>query len=561
MYKQENCPFQEMDFEFKKVGASNCGDATGSDGQLEACLTSENFDVKQFVRDVGVSYDSAREWNQHKKKIQGLADRTAQQLKQNVFKNYVLFIDSSKEISSLEAEMYQLSHYLHEQNVLTHSLQSLSIMESKSSVQDMERAEKQEQQHSISFLLETVEGGSIVTEVADRYLIHSGPLYEIDRESHRELGEVRAFLLNDSLMTASPVSKRRGPVRYTFQALYELDNMAIVDVKDTDSLKFSFKILMFPDSHLYQAERDEDKRQWIRVLERTKRKHKEEVDAAKREAIQRSRSESVEASLFSTYGKAFSKEPASVSMEKKQADMLMEDWIKEVPGTLDVYIEQREFDQAVDLILETKTFLKDFNDSHALRDVRARLNHRINRLSEVLMKELEASPSGSLRGGPRAARRAVGLLIQLGRSAKACILFLENYRQIIQRDLGDVKMEDSLNLYATNFASTFFTGLRNAATEFERAFDKNYGSYSSFIVWCNNLLKSFAEKSAKAIFSPNSKGITDGSLLSTITDCILSTMKECDALNDIGLDLSFALWDLYHPHLAQVCAAVVFMCE
>ena len=544
----------------KTGGSKNRGNAVGTDGQLEACMGTENFDVRQFVKDVAGSYDSAQEWNQHKKRVQNLADRTAQQLKQNVFKNYVPFIDSSKEISSLESEMYQLSHSLHEQTVLTRSLQALTVMEGKAAMQEMERAEKQEQQHSISFLLETVEGGSIVTEVADRYLIHSGRLYELDRETHKELGEVRAFLLNDSLMTAVPVSKRKGPVKYTFQALFELDNMAVVDIKDTESLTMSFKILMFPDSHLYQAESNEEKTSWIKVLEITKRKRKEEVDAVKKVAQDRSRSESLEASLLSNSLKVFQKTSSQVnSAEKKQAELLNEDWLKEVPENLDVFIEQREFEQAVDLILDTKAFLKDMTDSHALRDIRARLNHRINRLCDVLMKELETSPSGSLRGGPRAARRAVKFLIQLGRSAKACSLFLENYRQIIERDLNDVKMEDSLNLFATNFATTFFTGLKNAAIEFERAFDKNYGSYSTFIVWCKHLLEHFSKKSSKVIFSSSGGKATtsgEGSALSVITDCILSTMKECDSLNSIGLDLSFALWDLYNPYLAQVVPTV-----
>ena len=535
-----------MNFEFKKTGGSTAN-ATGSDADVESRLSAENFDVKQFIRDVSTKYDTSREWSQHRKRIQTLADRTAQQLKQNVFKNYVLFIDSSREISSLEAEMYQLSHHLHEQQALTHALQKTSIVESRLTKQNLEAAEKQEQQNSISFLLETVEGGSIVTEVPDRYLIHSGVLYSLDRESHRELGEIMAFLLNDSMMTALPVKKRRGPVKYSFQGLYELENMAVVDMKDTDTFKFSFKILMFPDSYLYQAESEEDKRKWIRMLENTKRKHKEEMEAAKRDAVRRSRAQSLQQStgFFSRL------RPSIVSSEYKQDNMLTEDWIKEVPENLDVYIAQREFDQAVQLILKTKSFIKDFNDSHALRDIRARLNHRINRLSEVLMKELEASPSGSLRGGPRAARRAVGLLIQLGRSAKACDLFLDNYHQIILRDINDVKMEGTVVLYITNFASTFFTGLQNAAIEFERAFNECYGSYSSFIVWCNKMLKLFAEKFAKAIFI-SEENPPKQYPLSTITDCVLSAVKECDNLNEIGLDLTFALWDLYHPYLAEV---------
>lgn len=542
-----------MEFEFKKAGGAQSGSATGSDSLIEVRLSSENFDVKQFVKDVAATYDTQREWSRHKRRVQDLAERTAMQLKQNVVKNYVLFIDTSKEISSLEAEMYQLSQYLHEQQDLTRSLQTLSIMENRTTMQDMESAEQQEQ-HSISILLETVEGGSIVTEVPDRYLVHSGTLYDLDRESYKELGEVRAFLLNDSLMTALSVSKLRGPVKYRFQDLYELENMAIVDVKDTDNLKFSFKILMFPDSHLYQAESEEDKRQWIQLLEGTKRKHKEEVDAAKRDAMKRLRGQSLDRSLEASTSSSFSKinVEATTPMcgDKKQMELLMDDWIKEVPENLDVCIAQREFDRAVELVLKTKAFIKGFNDSHALRDIRARLNHRINQLSDVLKKELEASPSGSLRGGPRAARRAVGLLIKLGRSAEACALFLKNYRQIILHDVEDVKMEGAINLYIANFAATFFTGLRNAATEFERAFDKNYGSYSTFINWCNNLLKLFSEKCATVIFRPEGNS---GYSLSTITDCILSTMKLSDALNDIGLDLSFALWDFYHPYLAEVC--------
>ncbi len=535
-----------MDYDFKKTSSYTAASAIGSDTQIESRLSSESFDVKLFVKDVSSQLDSSREWFQHKKRMQGVADRTAHQLKQNVFKNYTLFIDSSKEISSLESEMYQLSQFLHEQQALARNLQAFSIVNTKGSVQEMESPEKQEQL-SISFLLETVEGSSIVTEVHERYLVHSGQLYELDQQqTHKDFYDVRAFLLNDSLMTALRITKRRGPVKFKFQALYELENMAIVDVKDTDTMKFCFKILMFPDSHFYQAESEEEKRQWIRKLEATKSKHKEEVDAAKRDALKRLRNQSI----GSTGGRSLymNLEPVVVSAEQKQADMLMEDWIKEVPEKLDVYIAQREFDQAVELIMKTKAFIKGFTDTHAVRDVRIRLNHRVNFLSDILMKELETSPSGSLRGGPRAARRAVGLLIKLGRSAEACNLFLENYRQIIQRDMKDVKMEKTVILYATNLASTFFTGLRNAATEFERAFDENYGSYSSFIVWCNDILKIFAKKYADIIFSMDEGGYP----LSTITDCIFNTMKECESLNDIGLDLSFALWDLFHPYLAEV---------
>lgn len=50
------------------------------------------------------------------------------------------------------------------------------------------------------------------------------------------------------------ISGRRGPVKYRFQTLYELDNLAVVNVKDTNVVKNAFKLLMFPDTRLFQAE-------------------------------------------------------------------------------------------------------------------------------------------------------------------------------------------------------------------------------------------------------------------------------------------------------------------
>lgn len=47
---------------------------------------------------------------------------------------------------------------------------------------------------------------------------------------------------------------RRGPIKYKFQALYELDSLAVVNVRDAGHVKNAFKVLMFPDTRMYQAE-------------------------------------------------------------------------------------------------------------------------------------------------------------------------------------------------------------------------------------------------------------------------------------------------------------------
>lgn len=46
---------------------------------------------------------------------------------------------------------------------------------------------------------------------------------------------------------------RRGPARYKFQAQYDLDSLAVVNVRDLGSVRHAFKLLAFPDSRVFQC--------------------------------------------------------------------------------------------------------------------------------------------------------------------------------------------------------------------------------------------------------------------------------------------------------------------
>lgn len=492
-------------------------------GGLQSDLSEEDFDVEGYIRDLSSRCDSSAELDKQRHRIQKVAEETAMKLKQNVFKNYSLFIDTSKEISHLETEMFELSHQLHEQESLAHSIRKMYV--SADGSQRQTDSSGKDEKRSIASLLETVEGCSSVTEVPGRYLIHSSHLVEIDPESLEPGNYVRAFLLNDSLMIATFIKKRRGPVKYKFEALYELDNMAIVDVKE-DKLRHTFRILMFPDSHMYQAENQAAKKEWFTLLEATKQKRKATRDALKSET---------EDTAIET--------KQLWQNEMEQNELLTVDWLKDVPENLDVFIAQRDFEQAISLIEKTKSYLKDFSDSHILRDLRARLGHRTANLSNVLMKELEASPRGSLRGGPRAARRAVNYLLRLGRASQACKLFLQNHHQVIHYDLSQIKAEGSTHLHIQNLSKAFYSGLRNAALEFQRAFVDNNGSYSAFIVWCIDELKHFGDMLVDIAFKNHP--------LSTITECIMTVCTESRKLEEIGLDLTHSLISHLHPSLCQ----------
>ena len=139
-------------------------------------LSADTFDLQNYVRDVAKAMDSSTEVKRHKRNIQEVAEQTAQKLKQNVYQNYALFINTSKEISSLEAEMYQLSHMLNEHESLTRDLSNVAMAAAHAV---MVEGVAEPEQHSIASLLETVEGCSSVTEVPGRFLIYSSHLTEL----------------------------------------------------------------------------------------------------------------------------------------------------------------------------------------------------------------------------------------------------------------------------------------------------------------------------------------------------------------------------------------------
>src|SRR5699024_4801497 len=85
----------------------------------------ERFDSIRYVNDLASKPSVTLESLLHARKtVQNVADETNTQLKKNVYKNYQLFIDTSKEISYLKKEMSQLSKLLNDENKLLDNMLS-----------------------------------------------------------------------------------------------------------------------------------------------------------------------------------------------------------------------------------------------------------------------------------------------------------------------------------------------------------------------------------------------------------------------------------------------------
>ncbi|KAJ7342247.1 hypothetical protein JRQ81_009938 [Phrynocephalus forsythii] len=499
-------------------GSGGSGGGGGGGGhRLRLQLESGHYVAEEYVRQLSQQSDGDRDLQEHRQCIQALSEETAQRLKRNVYQNYRQFIETAREISYLESEMYQLSHILTEQKGILEAVQQALLLQADRddpslasarrvaaaaadphanpfllpvSAKEASLASEEGRQRTLTTLLEKVEGcRDLLRESPGKYLVYNGDLVEYDADHMVQIQKVHAFLLNDCLLVAAWLPNRRGTYRY--DAVYPLDGLAVVNVKDNPPMKDMFKLLMFPESRLFQAENAKIKKEWLEVLEETKR---------------------------------------SRALSEKRR--LEQEWIQELPEDLDVCIAQRDFEGAVDLLDKLNAYLSDKPVTQLVRELRAKVDERVRQLTRVLVFEL--SPDRSLRGGPRATRRAVSQLIRLGQSTKACKLFLKNREAAVRTAIRQLRIEGATLLYIHKLCQVFFSSLLETAREFEMDFASNSGCYSAFVVWARSAVRMFVDAFSKQVFDSKES-------LSTAAECVKVAKEHCKQLSEIGLDLTFII--------------------
>lgn len=506
-------------------------------------LSSPEFIPEKYVRDISQNYVGGSELQSIKKKIQALADDTSNNLKKNVYQNYVQFIETAKEISHLESEMYQLSHLLSEQKSLLSALSATSILEDSTHV-NIERNNKldeqeieEENKQKLAAILEKVEGCKEVVEVPGRTFLYEGDLLEIDATENTALKFVHVYLFNDSLMITNRNSNSRGLMRYAFESLYELSSLAVVNVRDLGNIKHAFKLLIFPDTRVFQCSSNASKKEWLDKIDQTK-KTRLAVEQQKRESLiekpSPTRSISVDLSLNS---------------KPEEVGVVHSEWFLDIPDELDVCIAQRHFEDALNYLQKAQNYISKFNLQNPTSDpvmleIQKKVEQKQNNLVEMLIKELEVNPEKSLQGGLRATRRAVKLLNHLGRSTQSCDLFLKLCSSMLRIQCKRVKREGSTTTYVRHLSSVVFTNMCHMSEEFIRAFPDSSDCASAYVVWASGELSIFTTHFAKQVFMPQTG-------LSTITECVVLVRLQCERLCTYGVDFRYQLDGALRSPLAK----------
>ena len=468
---------------------------------------------------------------QARRTVQQLADETNTQLKKNVYKNYALFIDTAKEISSLKNEMYTLSNLLTEEQKLICQLLETSISGDKShlltAIEKKEAAAKFRSQESeesrriidrsqssqllsgalqsniskeLQSILERIEGISGILDSRNRILLMHGELAELDPNEYKPIpnqGSVFAVLLNDCLVLASsfPSFSRFSHKKYKFQSFFELDNIAAINVKDPN-LKNAFKVLMSSQTKVFVVESQETKSKWLEAFELAKKQRRASLSLQRRDSILYLSTHNLDGNLnnplpsvtkapispidrpYSSILNTFEDNELLDEVAEQDAEMLP-DWLVDLPEDLDVCIAQRNFEEAVLLVHKVNDHFSMYPkccDNSMQTDLKLRINNKIKDLVDCIANELQITPDRSLQSGPKSARRAVILLNRLGKSSLATRLFLAQRTALLKFCQRQQKIDGATLQYIKRMSAVFFNNVTETCKEFQRAFEINVQS-------------------------------------------------------------------------------------
>ena len=383
----------------------------------QRCVGGE--EVLQFVKPFSSHYTLLSQVLAQRKVIQGLSDETNNQLKKNVYQNYSQFIETAKEISCLESDMYRLSHMITEQRKMLTGLLETSLLGDRVplSHQALMVEEKEEEgeevlpkpnqgRQELLDLMEKVEGGREVIQVQTRFILYHGDLVEMDVSENTALHRVHGYLCNDSLVLATWLREKRGPVRFQLSTVWPLPTLAMVNVRDLAGVKHAWKLLVSPDPRLFQCRDADSKAAWLAAYDEAKALQRtggqpQPGTFTRMESLRPKRKVADVNNPFGEPDDDEEDEEELMGVLGAALEPELPEWLVELADSLDVHIAQREFEQAVELLGEAEKELATMNTGLAVEEALEVVKSRKIALTAVLRGELTVTPEKSLQGGPR----------------------------------------------------------------------------------------------------------------------------------------------------------------
>ncbi|UJR26252.1 hypothetical protein I4U23_007592 [Adineta vaga] len=492
-----------------------------ADHGFRARFLEPKFEPESFVQSIASKSIGSTDLTNMKRRMHLISSEAKTELKQNVYRNHTKFIETAKEVSSLESEVYQLHSLLADEKQLLNTVKELLNVENKTNSSDTSDNESWET------LLHHCQSLGLVSVNSDRRLIHSGKLLEVKLENISTKPQSKGhsstklpasyvthqcygLLFSDCFIVAKSSNIRTATaydvdqVIKLHQPLSGINNnrnndqskqiqssaIQIINVKD-DVLRNSFSIKHDLETHTFMCENAQSKKHWMEMFESALYPRQRRGSLLHTDRLS--------ASPSSITLSPSANDRSSVPQQQQQQlqlfeeDFYSEDWVTDTQENLVILLAERNFDQALELILRARKHTRQFVQDHSQQTMHfvdeyiKGVQIKEQELCKLIEKEIQnICDRGCSTNLLKHYYHHIQTLKQLGYVPKACDLFIAIQLSLMRSTLKQTKLEELNVVFVENFANTFFTRLVDSYYEFVQIFKDQKSTFTKFIVWMSS---------------------------------------------------------------------------
>ncbi|TFK26648.1 hypothetical protein FA15DRAFT_667119 [Coprinopsis marcescibilis] len=514
-------------------------------------LSADDFDPDAFLK-LKLANSTEAELRSLQSALENAKKDTASDLQRSVFKNYAEFVLISKEISVLENEMLELKELLSDYKSMPQmlhipdptSLSSATLSTYKrSSVADL----KVLYFNQMQTLHSSVEGAAkFVPTTPGRHVVGEFEhVLALNAATYKIIHKVKFVVLDDAVL----VAKRRrrntnaaeggGTVnegKLVAEKCWPLNEMLVLDTKDSPSMTNVFKIRHGKETHVYRTDTPQEKksvlalfRQVAEELSSKRRKEREGEHERRKSMWQQSGGgggRNSPAPPLPEWMVDLAKKGGDIpnvaadAKEKAERDAR---WVGDWSDDLTVSIALKEWNKAVGLVETAQARLA------TTPPLAARLPALTTLLTTSLLQAL------SLPSNRKASTvNLISLLNRLKAGGAARNAFLEMRGKVIHSFMRKIPFEGSVATYVGELSVVFFTGIKHTADWYLASFKENEVA-SSFITWAKVQIEKYADIFRKQVYSKD----VDIKLVNEAIQITLLQSKKL--LEEYGLDFRYLL--------------------
>ena len=451
-------------------------------------------------------------------------------LQRNVYRNYTEFVSISKEISNLDADVLSVKEYLNELKSIWESFlaatNSSDISKVPGSVESIFASSNGRKKSDllasdqtsiyraqIMALWDNVEGSQrFIPHAQNKHIVRECVnFYDINPKTLQPRQAVHLFLLSDCLLLA----RRRGN-RLVAEHCWSIQDLTIVDVKDSSDLTNALRIVVYPETFIYRSERIEDKLGLLNAYKRLMDDNDDkQLDTPQSADIRKPRDSN------------------NLHPDKEK-------WLVDLPDHLEVSIALREFEKSVVYLEKARHIVMSSSSSLPIvREARDHINHYTDELSQIVSRDLSNTLLTKIQF-----QRYVNWLLRLDKSERARQVFLGTRTLIIKKRIRQLVFEGDITTYISELALVVFTLIRNTCEWYRDSFKQNEMA-SGFVTWVREQTEVYADIYKRQVFGQSQLSCQ------VISDCFKSTLEQCSVLRKVGLDLKFLLEDLFLENVKE----------